>query len=304
MPAAWGRLNSAILSFLRRHAGPSALVILRFAQDDDAYEEDGILRVRGREELASTVGERDRVTLMRSLLGFLVCAWLLVVTGDAAEHITLRNGFELNCDHRGTPGDTAAGAAASSLVRLYLDASETNYIDVAPAEIVSVEALPEPPAPDPARTSASQTATAKTELTPAELRQLLAAAGAEHDLDVDLLASVVHAESASNAHAVSRTGARGLMQLMPGTAAQLGVKDSFAPEENVHSGTGYLDSLLKRYHDNLALALAAYNAGPRAVDRYHGVPPYRETRAYVARIIHEFNQRYAARQAAALAMAH
>jgi soluble lytic murein transglycosylase-like protein len=141
-------------------------------------------------------------------------------------------------------------------------------------------------------------------LSPAELRQLLAAAGAEHDLDVDLLASLVHAESNSEPRAVSRSGAQGLMQLMPGTAAQLGVKDSFAPEANVHGGTAYLDSLLRRYHDNLALALAAYNAGPGAVDRFHGVPPYRETRAYVARIIHEFNQRYAARQAAAaLAMA-
>ena len=92
------------------------------------------------------------------------------------------------------------------------------------------------------------------------------------------------------------------MQLMPGTAAQLGVTDRLAPDQNVQGGTAYLDALLRRYHDNLALALAAYNAGPGAVDRYHGIPPYRETRAYVARIIHEFNQRYTARQALALAV--
>jgi soluble lytic murein transglycosylase-like protein len=128
---------------------------------------------------------------------------------------------------------------------------------------------------------------------------MLANAGHEHNLDVDLLASVVKAESGGNARAVSRTGARGLMQLMPGTASGLGVADSFKPEQNVRGGSTYLDSLLIRYHDNLALALAAYNAGPAAVDRYHGIPPYHETRAYVARVIHEFNRRVLAREAQA-----
>jgi soluble lytic murein transglycosylase-like protein len=117
-------------------------------------------------------------------------------------------------------------------------------------------------------------------LSPADLREMLAKAGQVHNLDVDLLASLVKAESGGNARAVSRTGARGLMQLMPGTAAGLGVEDSFKP-------------------DNMALALAAYNAGPAAVDKYHGIPPYRETRAYVARVIHEFNRRVLAREAQA-----
>ncbi len=128
---------------------------------------------------------------------------------------------------------------------------------------------------------------------------MLARAGADHNLDVDLLASVVKAESDGNARAVSRAGARGLMQLMPGTAAGLGVKDSFQPDQNVRGGSTYLDKLLTKYHDNLALALAAYNAGPEAVDKYHGIPPYRETQAYVARVIHEFNRRVLAREAQA-----
>jgi soluble lytic murein transglycosylase-like protein len=86
---------------------------------------------------------------------------------------------------------------------------------------------------------------------------------------------------------------------MPETAAGLGVHDSFQPEQNVRGGSTYLDALLTRYHDNLALALAAYNAGPEAVDKYHGIPPYSETRAYVARVIHEFNRRVLAREAEA-----
>jgi len=126
---------------------------------------------------------------------------------------------------------------------------------------------------------------------------MLTKASHEHNLDVDLLASVVKAESGGNAHAVSRAGARGLMQLMPGTAAQLGVKNSFRPDENVRGGSTYLDSLLTLYHDNLALALAAYNAGPAAVTKYHGIPPYHETQVYVARVIHEFNRRVREREA-------
>jgi soluble lytic murein transglycosylase-like protein len=86
------------------------------------------------------------------------------------------------------------------------------------------------------------------------------------------------------------------MQLMPSTAAGLGVQNSFEPSENLRGGSTYLDALLTRYHDNLALALAAYNAGTAAVDKYRGIPPYRETEAYVARVIHEFNRRVLARE--------
>jgi soluble lytic murein transglycosylase-like protein len=163
-------------------------------------------------------------------------------------------------------------------------------MEVAAASVISVETVADAPEPMIAVTMPSPT-TIMTAPTKEEMHLMLAKAGAAHNIDEDLLASVVRAESAGQVRAVSRTGARGLMQLMPGTASALGVEDSFKADQNIAGGTAYLDWLLTRYRDNVALALAAYNAGPGAVDKYHGVPPYRETRAYVARVIREFNRR-------------
>ncbi len=198
-----------------------------------------------------------------------------------AEHITLANGFDLICDHREQSGDR---------VRLFTGPDSANFVEVATSDIAATETviLPDPPA-TPLAHGKTLAANSHADLTHAELHEMLSSAGAQHNLDVNLLASVVRAESGGHTRAVSKAGAQGLMQLMPKTAAQLGVNDSFSPAENVAGGTAYLDSLLTRYHDNLALALAAYNAGPAAVDRWHGVPPYRETRLYVARIIRDFN---------------
>lgn len=206
----------------------------------------------------------------------------------AAEEVTLRNGYNLLCDHREQAGDR---------VRLFTDRDSGNFVEVDAAEIASVETIPDPPAP-----KAPAAVMSEPKLTAADVHQLIAQAGANHNLDVDLLASVVRAESGGNIHAVSRAGAQGLMQLMPGTAAQLGVTDSFRAEQNINGGTAYLDALLVKYHDHLALALAAYNAGPAAVDKYHGVPPYRETRVYVAQVIREFNRRKQLEKAAGLRM--
>ena len=208
----------------------------------------------------------------------------------AAEHVTLKNGFELDCVRREVMGDK---------IRLYLvgKRSETNYLEVDGDAVARVETIPDLPETPEDSAIVAKTPVAATEVAPvtaltkAEMREMLAHAGGEHNIDADLLASVVRAESGGQVRAVSRTGAKGLMQLMPGTAGELGVHDAFRPDENIAGGTAYLDSLLTRYHDNLALALAAYNAGPGAVDKYHGVPPYRETRAYVARVIREFNRR-------------
>ena len=210
----------------------------------------------------------------------LLLAGVVAVPLRAAEHITLRNGFDLICDHREAAGDH---------VRLYMTATGPNFMEVSSADIASSEFVALPAIKDPSPIPV--TATPAPPPTPAEIHEMAAKAGAAHDLDVELLASVIRAESNGDVHAISRAGARGLMQLMPGTASKLGVADSFRADQNINGGTEYLNSLLERYHDNLALALAAYNAGPAAVDKYRGIPPYRETRLYVARIIHDFNRR-------------
>jgi soluble lytic murein transglycosylase-like protein len=233
-------------------------------------------------------GMLDRICLWTSLAAVLGALCLHASPSYAAEHLTLRNGFELVCDHRGAL-DPETGR-----LRLFLDTGSANYLDVAPGEIRSSEPVAVERQAVAQKVPAAQPS--QHDLTADELHTLLATNGQAHDLSVDLLASVVAAESGGRVRAASPKGAQGLMQLMPSTAAQLGVTDALRPDQNVQGGTTYLDSLLRRYHDDLALALAAYNAGPGAVDRYHGVPPFRETRLYVARIIREFNRRYDAAQ--------
>jgi soluble lytic murein transglycosylase-like protein len=112
---------------------------------------------------------------------------------------------------------------------------------------------------------------------------------------------VIHAESNFNPRAVSPKGAQGLMQIMPQTASQLGMRNAFDPKDNVEGGTRYLRELLEKYNFDLIKALAAYNAGPKRVEQYGGVPPYRETRAYVARIVRDFNRKKLAERKAVLA---
>lgn len=237
---------------------------------------------------------QTRLTLVLSVSAVL---WSLPL--QAAERVTLRGGAQFDCLRREAEGDK---------VRLYLlptsakaTEEDSNYVQIPADSVLSVESIPDPPPPSDAKPAV---ASSERALTPAEMREMLSRAGSQHNIDADLLASVVKAESNGNVHAVSRAGAQGLMQLMPATATTLGVHDSFAPDQNIVGGTAYLDQLLKRYKDNIALALAAYNAGPLAVDRYHGIPPYRETRAYVARVIREFNRRKLAASAATASAAH
>ncbi len=113
---------------------------------------------------------------------------------------------------------------------------------------------------------------------------------ARYDVPADLVAAVIDTESSKNPRAVSRRGARGLMQLMPKTAARLGVDDPFDPRANIEAGVKHLRAMIDIFGNNLPLVLAAYNAGEVAVIKHRGVPPYRETRAYVKRIVKKLDR--------------
>lgn len=126
-------------------------------------------------------------------------------------------------------------------------------------------------------------------LQPGLVSQHVDRSAARHGLDPHLVHAVIRAESAYNPRAVSPKGAVGLMQLMPATAHELSVDDPFDPASNIEGGSSYLRRMLDRFDGNLELALAGYNAGPEAVRRFGGVPPYRETRQYVERVLRTYH---------------
>jgi len=224
---------------------------------------------------------------------------LLLVTGQvcasAAELAILRNGASIPFLRK---------EQAGSITRLYIpgghmdiptseiasfdkDDSTLDYVTpdtpaaAAPAAVTAPKAVPE----------VAPVALASHKPTREEIDEFVREAASKYQLDPDFVASVIDAESNYNPHAISRKGAQGLMQLMPKTATRLGVKDAFDPQANVEAGTAHLNDLLNQYHNDPIKALAAYNAGSHRVQQYHGVPPYRETRAYVARIVRDFNAR-------------
>jgi Transglycosylase SLT domain len=238
-----------------------------------------------------------QVRAFGALFSVFSCAIAIVFLSNpatAAELATLRNGYSIHHDHHMVMGATT---------RLYLSADDSSFTDVPTEEITGFEkelALPVPPPASPAASDPkTQSVTGRAKSDPAlPLTDVVASASAAYHLDPDLVNSVIHAESGFNAHAVSPKGARGLMQLMPNTATQLGVSDAFDPQDNVTGGSRYLRELLERYNFDLVKALAAYNAGPERVEQYRGVPPFRETRAYVARIVHEYNKKKTAQELA------
>ena len=220
---------------------------------------------------------RPFVTQFLGKLG-LLGLWI-VLTGvltAKAEIAVLQNGYAIQYDRQ---------EQHEGVTRFYLSAAPGSYVDVPTEEIVSLEheeAAPVPaPDPPPAVNPARRPS----------LDEMVRAASSQHFIDRDLIDSVIRAESGFNPHAVSPKGAQGLMQLMPQTAASLGVRNPMDPAANIDGGTRYLRELLARYNNDLAKALAAYNAGPMRVEQYHGVPPYPETHAYVARVIRDFNRK-------------
>ena len=207
-------------------------------------------------------------------LGFAVL--LLATTSFASQLAILRNGFSIRHERHNIIGD---------VTRLYTGSDASNYVDVPTAQIDHFEidsfeigqTSPPPPVPRP---QASMS-----------IDEIVARASDAQNIDFDFVSSVIEAESGFKVHAVSPKGAKGLMQLMPDTASSLGITNPFDPKANVDGGTRYLRILLEKYDFDAIKALAAYNAGPKRVDIYRGVPPYYETRAYVARIVREYNRK-------------
>jgi hypothetical protein len=189
-----------------------------------------------------------------------VCA-----TGARAEYVLLRSGARLNVTGYELRGDKYRLQIAGGTV----DVAADDVMDIEPVEIF--EAIPVP----------------LSETTP--FHDVIRNAAARYGVDADLIHCVIAVESNFNPKAISRKNARGLMQLLPQTAAKLGVKNIFDPQENVDAGTRYLRDLLARYNNDMTLALAAYNAGPERVEQYgRRVPPYRETMGYVQRIARDY----------------
>ena len=209
----------------------------------------------------------------------------------ACQTAVLRNGSSLHYERRDDAGP---------YTRLWLcEESGSGFFEI-PSEQIERFAPPEhgvaaatspnaPPVNEPHNAPASQ-------LT---VKELITTTALRHGIDPDFITSVVKAESDFNPQAVSSKGARGLMQLMPQTAADLGVENSFDPVANIEGGTKYLRELLDQYGGDAVKALAAYNAGPLRVQQYGGVPPYRETLAYITHIIDDYKSKKIEKQPAA-----
>ena len=213
----------------------------------------------------------------------------LAATAPAAEVAVLRNGYTIRHEVREEVG---------TLTRLYLSTDRSSFVDIPTADLDHFEhddapvfptSVAEPPAAAPRAIPVVSSRSPKA--TQQEIADAIGSASSRYRLDPDFVASVVSAESNFNSRAVSPKGAQGLMQLMPGTASQLGVDNAFDPAKNTDGGTRYLRQLLERFNFDVAKALAAYNAGPLRVDQHNGVPPYRETRKYVTRIINDYNRK-------------
>jgi Transglycosylase SLT domain len=189
----------------------------------------------------------------------------VTVPAARADYVVLRSGARLNVTGYEILGDRYRLHLKGGVAEVPVD----DIVGIEPEEVF--EPIEEP----------------LTDKTP--FQKVIRAAAERYSLDADLIHCVIAVESNFDPKAISRKNARGLMQLLPQTAAQFGVKDIFDPEENVNAGARYLHDLLGKYHNNLTLALAAYNAGPERVDQYgHRVPPYLETMKYVQRIANSY----------------
>src|SRR3984893_282550 len=214
-----------------------------------------------------------------TLIALFAMTSLPCLAGDSA---VLRNGFSIRHERRQVIG---------AITRLFVDGDNSSFVDIPTIEIDHFEAAPVEPKTSPQMGTAQTPVIQPPGMNKVDLNELVKTASGTYRLDPDLVNSVIRAESGFNVRAVSPKGAQGLMQLMPETASELGVHNAFDPQANVEGGTRYLRELLERYDFDLVKALAAYNAGPQRVEQYGGVPPYYETKAYVARIVRDFNKK-------------
>lgn len=216
------------------------------------------------------------LSIRRSIVGVVAIGFVAALApAHAAQIALLRNGFSIRYER-----STVVGPAT----RLYTNSANDTYVDVPTEEIQAVQ----PEESTPAAVLPQQ-----------QVPDVVNTASSRYHLDPDLVNSVIRAESGFNPKALSPKGAQGLMQLMPQTASNLGVANAYDPGANVDGGARYLRELLERYDFDLIKALAAYNAGPLRVEQYHGVPPYRETQAYVSKIVRDFNRKKVAERKAA-----
>jgi soluble lytic murein transglycosylase-like protein len=202
---------------------------------------------------------------------------LLVAPALCAEYVVLRSGQRLTVTGYQLLGDK---------YRLQMNGG---FVEIPSAEVVAIE-------PEEVFTPIIVPVAPGALGQNVQFGQFIQSAATRFHVDADLIA----AESNFNPKAVSRRNARGLMQLIPGTANRLGVRNVFDPAENIDAGTRYLGELLHRYDNNLILALAAYNAGPERVQKYGRVPPFPETLSYVRKVKHTYEQRKTPPPAAAV----
>ena len=200
----------------------------------------------------------------RKLCGALAVAGFLVALVAAepakADYAVLRSGQRLHITSWQNLGDAVRLDLPGGSVTIAAD----ELVAIEPEDVFGVSAQRDPDVPYSAQ---------------------IQNAARTYGLDPALISSVIAVESNFNSRAVSKKSALGLMQLLPGTAAEMAVPNAFDPEQNINGGTRYLRQLLDRYKQDLGLALAAYNAGPGRVDFYHGIPPIAETRSYITRVI-------------------
>jgi soluble lytic murein transglycosylase-like protein len=212
-----------------------------------------------------------------------LCLLSATLTATAGEYVVLTNGFRIHADSHVADGSTVRLTTSQGVIEL--QASTVSSFE-------TEEYTPPPPPPPPAQVAAKPVVPVvevSWQLTPQEL---ITRAAERAGLPPEFVHSIARAESGYRTNAISPKGAIGLMQLMPGTAAGLNV-DPYDPAQNADGGAMYLRDLLLKYENDphqVSKAVAAYNAGPAAVDKYKGIPPYRETIQYVNRVLKQYEK--------------